>query len=108
MWYLSNMATHEKMTLLGSRFLEKGRRSGSCFDVHSSMVSCEGRARCAEAQARVRVQGEVYGVSFYGGRSARAGIAALSNVLVRCVFGGPQTSEADMRGSVDAEQEGTR
>lgn len=56
----------------------------------------------------MRVQGEVYGVSFYGGRSARAGIAALSKVLVRCVFGGPQTSEADMRGSVDTEQEATR
>jgi hypothetical protein len=31
-------STHEKMTRLGSRFLEKGRRSGSLFDVHSSMV----------------------------------------------------------------------
>jgi hypothetical protein len=26
--------THEKMTLLGSRFLEKGRRSGNLLDVH--------------------------------------------------------------------------
>ncbi len=32
------ISTHEKMTRFGSRFLEKGRRSGSCFDVHSSMV----------------------------------------------------------------------
>jgi hypothetical protein len=31
-------ATHEKMTFLGRRFLEKGRRSGSCFDVHWSMA----------------------------------------------------------------------
>lgn len=31
-------ATHENMTRFGSRFLEKGRRSGSCFDVHSSMM----------------------------------------------------------------------
>jgi hypothetical protein len=26
------------MTLLGRRFLEKGRRSGSCFDVHVSIA----------------------------------------------------------------------
>jgi hypothetical protein len=26
------------MTFLGSRFFEKGRRSGSCFDVQSSMM----------------------------------------------------------------------
>src|SRR5690242_337977 len=26
------------MTRFGSRFLEKGRRSGSCLDVHSSMA----------------------------------------------------------------------
>jgi hypothetical protein len=32
-WHI-NGATHEKITLLGRRFLEKGRRSGSCFDVH--------------------------------------------------------------------------
>jgi hypothetical protein len=32
------MATHEKMTFLGSRFFEKGRRSGSCFDAQSSMM----------------------------------------------------------------------
>ena len=30
--------TYEKMTFLGRRFLEKGRRSGSCLDVQSSMM----------------------------------------------------------------------
>jgi hypothetical protein len=35
-WQLCSVlgTTHEKMTLLGSRFLEKGRRSGSLLDVH--------------------------------------------------------------------------
>lgn len=32
------LSTHEKMTRLGRRFLEKGRRSGSCFEAQSSMV----------------------------------------------------------------------
>jgi hypothetical protein len=31
---LGHSSTHEKMTFLGRRFFEKGRRSGSCFDVH--------------------------------------------------------------------------
>lgn len=35
---LCSVSTHEKMTRLGSLFLEKGRRSGSCFDVQSSMM----------------------------------------------------------------------
>ena len=35
---ICNVSTHEKMTLLGSRFFEKGRRSGSCLLVQSSMM----------------------------------------------------------------------
>lgn len=36
--FYTGSCTHEKMTFLGRRFLEKGRRSGSCFDVQSSMM----------------------------------------------------------------------
>jgi len=32
------VSTHEQTTRLGKRFLEKGRRSGSCFEAQSSMA----------------------------------------------------------------------
>lgn len=32
------VSTHEKMTLLGRRFFENGKRSGSCFVAQSSMT----------------------------------------------------------------------
>ena len=40
LWQLTGTlwSTHEKMTFLGRRFLEKGSRSGSCFEVQSSMA----------------------------------------------------------------------
>lgn len=40
---LSPSCTHEKMTRFGSLFFENGKRSGSCFDVHSSMLECSYR-----------------------------------------------------------------
>jgi hypothetical protein len=40
LWQLTGTlrTTHEKMTFFGRRFLEKGSRSGSCFEVQSSMA----------------------------------------------------------------------
>lgn len=51
-WMVSGF-THEKMTFLESRFLEKGRRSGSCLDVQSSMAHYRARAAVEMRQCLV-------------------------------------------------------
>lgn len=48
----SDCYTHEKMTRFGSRFFENGRRSGSCFDVHSSMLECSYRIQARAKNLR--------------------------------------------------------
>ncbi len=48
-------STYEKTTRFGSRFLEKGKRSGSCFEVQSSMVHyCIQKSPEGSGTARMR------------------------------------------------------
>jgi len=108
MRYLSNMPTYEKMTLLGSRFLEKGRRSGSCFDVHSSMVSwlgpalvCRGSDTCADT-GRVKYMA----LCFYRVRSARAGMTALARTV--CLRGSADVRKRTCKAPPDTGQGAAR
>ena len=49
--------TYEKMTFFGSRFLEKGRRSGSLFVVHSSMAHYRIQPGCGDTTVAEARQG---------------------------------------------------
>jgi hypothetical protein len=64
-------ATHEKMTFLGRRFLEKGRRSGSCFDVHVSIAHYHIRRPAASEQCPVQLQ--CFWAACAGGEGSRRG-----------------------------------
>jgi hypothetical protein len=74
-------ATHEKMTFLGRRFLEKGRRSGSCFDVHVSIAHYHIRRPVASDQSPVQLQCSLAACA--GGEGSRGGQACGEMFTVR-------------------------